>query len=73
MNAAPSRWRFAVLPLVSFSILLPNLMRDRHLLAGAWPAWRGMILDTLLVAAGAVLVAGVAFAVHAWREAKRHA
>ena len=69
MNAAPSRWRFAVLPLVSLSIL----MRDRHLLAGAWPAWRGMILDTLLVAAGAVLVAGVAFGVHAWREAKRHA
>ena len=64
-----SRWRFAVLPLVSLSILLPHALRDRGLLAHAWPTWRPMILDTMLVFAGATLVAAVAFGIHVWRRA----
>ena len=73
MTSSSSRWRFAVLPFVSLCILLPNLIRERGLAAGGWPAWRPVILDVLLVVAGAALVAGAASGVHARHEAKRHA
>ena len=38
---------------------------------GTGPEWRAMMLDGIVIAAGAILVAGAAFGVHAWRAAKR--
>ena len=54
-----------MLPLTVINLI--HVARDRADLAGMWPTWRPMLLDLTLVAAGAVLVAGVAFGVHAWR------
>ena len=71
--ATQSRWRFAVLPLVMLSITLPNALRAGAFSAEAWPLWRGMILDSLLVLAGAALVAAGAFGFVAWRQGRADA
>ncbi|WP_425229852.1 hypothetical protein [Sphingomonas sp.] len=59
----------AVLPVTVVNLV--RVLRDRADIARMWPMWRPMILDLTLLVAGAVLVAGAAFGVHAWREAKR--
>ena len=56
----------AMLPLVVVNVM--NVARQRVDWTQAWPLWRPMILDLTLLVAGAVLVAGVAFGVHAWRR-----
>ena len=61
----------ALMPMTVINLM--HVIQRRADLAGTWPAWRQVILDVTLVFAGAVLVAGAAFGVHAWREARRHA
>ena len=68
MIASPSRWRFAVLPLVSLGTLLPNLVRSHVAFGDVWPAQRPMILDATLLFAGALLVAALAAGLVAWRR-----
>ena len=67
----PRRWVVLAVVLPIMTVNLVQVARHRYDLATMWPAWRPMILDLTLLVAGAVLVAGIAFGVHAWRQAKR--
>jgi uncharacterized membrane protein SirB2 len=65
-----SRRRFVILPLVMLSITLPNVLRNWDGVRDAWTTSWPMIADMLLVVAGGVLVAAVAFGLTAWRGAR---
>ena len=70
MSAAPSRWRFALLPWIALCITLPNLIGRSDALAQPGLSWRPLVLQALLVLAGGVVVAATAFGVVAWRGAR---
>jgi hypothetical protein len=57
--------------LVILMIVLPSAVRSRGFFAEIWPRWAVLIEQLLLVIAGALVIAVIAFGIQAWRQAKR--
>lgn len=66
-----NRWWLLAAFLPMMLVNLVSVARDRADLAMAWPVWRTVVLDALLVAGGACLIAIIAAGLVGWRQARR--
>ena len=64
-------WRRLVLPIVILVVSVSSILRAPGGLVAAWPLSRGMIASLLPIAAGAIVIAGIAAAMVAWRRERR--
>ena len=70
-GAQSSRWRFAILPIVVVSVILPTMLRDHMVFVEMWPKWRWMIEQFVLLLAVVTAIAAIVSGVVTWRRERR--